>query len=188
MSEEIRIIGPDGEKVDVMTFRGSFVRDVKEFAQRDGEFREAVDEQDDDAIEALLQERFFHRPEMFYSADKLVTAYGVPAPTPAFVYDALGKRPLPTRDQVVHDAVDSLAATFNLRYSEQKWLSAIAQLIANDTAALRRFQEGDVTLFTATQFNRLGGLPALAAFARRDEVFEALRQSSLLKQSALQTM
>jgi superfamily II DNA or RNA helicase len=188
VSEEIRIIGPEGEKVDVMTFRGSFVRDVKEFARRDGEFREAVDVQDDDAVETLLQERFFHRPEMFYSADKLVTAYGVPAPTPAFVYDALGRRPLPTRDQVVEDTVDSLAATFNLRYSEQKWLSATAQLIANDAAALRRFQEGDVTLFTGTQFNRLGGLTALVAFARRDEVFEALRQSSLLKQSALQTI
>jgi superfamily II DNA or RNA helicase len=188
VSEEIRIIGPDGEKVDVMTFRGSFVRDLREFAERDWEFQEAVEVQDDDAVETLLQERFFHRPEMFYSADKLVTAYGVPAPTPAFVYDALGKRPLPTRDQVVEDTVDSIAATFNLRYSEQKWLSATAQLIANDTVALRRFQQGDVTVFTGTQFNRLGGLSALAAFASREEVFEALRQSSLLKQSALQTI
>ena len=33
--EEVRIVGPNGEKVDVMTFRGSFERDIKEFvAQR----------------------------------------------------------------------------------------------------------------------------------------------------------
>ena len=29
LSEEVRIVGPDGEKVDVMTFRGSFERDLR---------------------------------------------------------------------------------------------------------------------------------------------------------------
>jgi type I restriction enzyme R subunit len=38
VSEEVRIIGPDGEKVDVMTFRGSFERDVQEFDRHDGGF------------------------------------------------------------------------------------------------------------------------------------------------------
>jgi type I restriction enzyme R subunit len=187
VSEEIRIIGPEGEKVDAMTFRGSFVRDVGAFAQRDTEFREAVEEQDDDAVETILQERFFHRPEMFYSSDKLVLAYGVPAPTPAFVYEALGKRPLPSRDQVVDDTVDSIAARFNLRYSEQKWLSATVQLIANDSGAREKFAAGDLTLFTASQFNRLGGLPALAALNSREQVFDALRHSSLVKQLSSHT-
>ncbi len=186
VSEEVRIIGPEGEKVDVMTFRGSFERDVRDFAARESDFREAVDDQDDDAVETIMQERFFHRPEMFYSADKLVTAYGVPAPTPAFVYGALGKRPLPSRDQIIDDTVDSIAAQFNLRYSEQRWLSATAQLIADDLLAFRKFIEGDFTVFGGSQFNRLGGLAALAAFSARDQVFEALRQSSLVRQSALQ--
>lgn len=57
---------------------------------------------------------------MFYSPDKLVVSYGVPAPTPAFVYSALGKRPLPTKDKVVDDTVDSIAARFNLRYRDAK--------------------------------------------------------------------
>ena len=33
VSQEIRVVGPNGEKVDVMTFRGSFERDLKEFAE-----------------------------------------------------------------------------------------------------------------------------------------------------------
>lgn len=186
VSEEIRIVGPQGEKVDVMTFRGSFERDLKEFAEQDTEFREAVNDQDDDQVETLLQERFFHRPEMFYSADKLVTAYGVPAPTPAFAYGALGKRPLPTRDQIVDDTVDSIAAQFNLRYNEQKWLSATAQLVTSDNQAREKFLEGDFRLFGGSQFNRLGGLSALSAFTAREQVFEALRQSSLVRQSTNQ--
>ena len=41
---------------------------------------------------------------------------------------------------------------------------------------------GDMTLFTASQFNQLGGISALARFEDREEVFEALRQSTLVRQ------
>lgn len=185
VSEEVRIVGPNGEKVDVMTFRGSFERDVSAFAKKDGEFKEAVEAEDDDSVEELLQERFFHRPEMFYSADKLVKSYGVPAPTPAFVYSALGKKALPTKDQIVTDTVDSIAARLNLRYADTKWLTATAQLIVDEAAALGKFLAGDMTLFSASQFNQLGGLSALARFDKRDEAFEALRQSTMVRQSQL---
>ncbi|HEV2177610.1 MAG TPA: DEAD/DEAH box helicase family protein [Terriglobia bacterium] len=185
VSEEIKIVGPDGEKVDLMTFRGSFERDVQEFDKKDDDFHEAVESEDDDSIETIMGERFFHKPEMFYSPDKLVLSYGVPAPPPTFVYGALGKRPIPTKDQVVSDTVDSIAARFNLRYNEQKWLSATAQLVADDPQALKRFVNGDMTIFVSNQFNQLGGLAALAQFRERDDVFEALRQSTLVRCSAL---
>lgn len=185
VSEEVRLVGPNGEKVDVMTFRGSFERDVAEFAQRDPDMREAVTTEDDEAVNTLMNERFYHRPEMFYSPDKLVISYGVPAPTPAFVYHALGKKPLPTKDRVIEDTVDSIAARFNLRYSDQKWLRATADLIADDPEAMKRFLAGDMRLFLASQFNQLGGLSALTRFSERDAVFEALRQSSLVRQSTL---
>ena len=122
---------------------------------------------------------------MYYSPDKLIVSYGVPATTPAFVYNALGRKPLPTRESIVTDTVDSIAARFNLRYSEQKWVDATAQLLAEDSTALRRFMTGDMTLFTASQFNQLGGISALARFEGREQVFEALRQSTLVRQSAL---
>jgi hypothetical protein len=185
VSQEVRIVGPNGEKVDVMTFRGSFERDLKEYAATDSEFSQAVDVEDDDTVETVMQERFYHKPEMFYSPDKLVVAYGVPAPTPAFVYNALGKKPLPSKEQIVSDTVDSIAARFNLRYSEQKWLNATAELVADDREALDKFLGGDFSIFNRSQFTRLGGLEMLSRFTERDTVFEALRQSSLVRQSAL---
>jgi type I restriction enzyme R subunit len=184
-SEEVRIIGPNGEKVDVMTFRGSFERDVVEFEKKDPAFHEAVEEEDDDAVETILQQRFFHKPEMFYSSDKLVRSYGVPAPTSAFVYNALGKKPLPTKEELISDTVDSIAAQFNLRYNEQKLVSATVNLLADDPESLQKFLQGDMTIFTASQFTQLGGLPALLSFKERDEVFEAVRQSILVRQSVL---
>lgn len=119
---------------------------------------------------------------MFYAPDKLIISYGVPAPTPAFVYNALGKRPLPTKDKVVADTVDSIAARFNLRYGDQKWLNATAELVSEDPQALSDFLAGRYQrLFERSQFRTLGGLPALSRFAERDQVFEALRQSSLIE-------
>jgi type I restriction enzyme, R subunit len=185
VSQEVRIVGPSGEKVDVMTFRGAFERDLKDFADTDADLSEAVEAEDDDTIETVMQERFYHKPEMFYSPDKLVVAYGVPAPTPAFVYNALGKKPLPSKDQIVTDTVDSIAARFNLRYSEQKWLNATAALIADDREALNKFLRGDFSIFNGSQFTRLGGLSTLSRLTDRDAVFEALRHSSLAKQSKL---
>jgi type I restriction enzyme R subunit len=182
VSQEVRIVGPNGEKVDVMTFRGSFERDLKEFAASDADLRGAVDSEDDDTIETILQERFYYRPEMFYAPDKLVISYGVPAPTSAFVYNALGKRPLPTKESVVADTVDSIAARFNLRYSDQKWLNATAELVSEDSQALSDFLAGRYNrLFERSQFRTLGGLTALAHFNERDLVFEALRQSTLVQ-------
>ena len=121
----------------------------------------------------------------FLTPDKLIISYGVPAPTSAFVYNAVGKKPLPTREAVVSDTVDSIASRFNLRYSEQKWVDATAQLLADDSTALKRFVQGDMTIFTANQFRTLGGLDALTKFESRNEVFDALRDSMLVRQSML---
>jgi type I restriction enzyme R subunit len=185
ISREIHIVGPDGEKVDVMTFRGGYERDIREFVASTPELKAAVEAEDDDAVETIVNEKFYHRPEMFYSPDKLILSYGVPASTPAFVYNALNRKPLPTRDAIVSDTVDSIAARFNLRYNEQKWLDATAQLVADDSKSLKKFMDGDMTIFNANQFRTLGGLDALSRFDARENVFEALRQSSLVRQSLL---
>ena len=187
VSREITIVGPDGEKVDVMTFRGGYERDIREFVESTPDLKAAVEAEDDDAVETIVNEQFYNRPTMFYSPDKLILSYGVPASTPAFVYHALGRKQLPTRDAIVSDAVDSIAARFNLRYNEQKWLDATAQLIAEDSTSLHKFVEGDMTIFNAGQFTRLGGVTALSRFDSRENVFEALRQSSLVRQSLLVT-
>jgi len=185
VSREIHVVGPNGEKVDVMTFRGGYERDIREFVQRTPELKTAIEAEDDDAVETIVNERFYHRPEMFYSPDKLIMSYGVPASTPAFVYNAVGRKPLPTRDAIISVAVDSIAARFNLRYNEQKWLDATAQLIAEDSSSLKKFMDGDMTIFNASQFNRLGGVAALSQFDQRENVFEALRESTLIRQSLL---
>ena len=48
-----------------------------------------------------------------------------------------------------------------------------------------KFLRGDHTMFNAGQFVRSGGLQALAQFTARDAVFEALRQTCFVRQSAI---
>jgi len=52
-SREVIEVGPEGEKVDVMTFRGSFERDVKEFAEADADMGAAIAEEDDGKLRIL---------------------------------------------------------------------------------------------------------------------------------------
>ncbi len=185
VTREVVEVGPDGEKVDVMTFRGAYEKDLKDFVSKTPELKEAIEGEDDDTIEVIMNERFYHRPKMFYSPDKLIISYGVPATTPAFVYNAVGRKPLPTKDAIISDTVDSISARFNLRYNEQKWVDATTQLLAEDPRSLKLFMEGDMTIFSASQFNRLGGIAQLTKFDQRDQVFEALRQSGLVRQTLL---
>lgn len=182
LTQEIRIIGPDGEKVDVMTFRGSFEKDIKTFAGENADLAEAVANEDDDAVETILRERFLNRPENYYSPDKLVVSYGVPAPTAAFVYDALGKRKMPTKDEVISDTVESISARYDLRHSEARILRATAALVSEDRSSFDAFETGQYSeLFSKSLFQRLGGLSAIAKFSDRERVFETLRQSPLFQ-------
>ena len=84
---------------------------------------------------------------------------------------------------LVDDTVDSLAAQYNLRYNEQKWLTATVNLLVDDSQALKQFLAGDVRVFDRTQFNQLGGLSALVDFQHRDEVFATLRNCPVVRQS-----
>src|ERR1017187_6798814 len=58
VSKEVIEVGPDCEKVDVMTFRGSFERDVKAFTESDPDMKEAVEAEKYDAVETIMNERF----------------------------------------------------------------------------------------------------------------------------------
>jgi hypothetical protein len=55
--------------------------------------------------------------------------------------------------------------------------------VVDDTEARKQFLEDDISVFTRSQFTNLGGVQALRSFSDRDNVFEALRQSSILRQS-----
>ena len=183
ISEEVKIIGPNGEKVDILTFRGAFERDIREFSDEDPEFQQAVKEEDDDKVEEILQERFFNRPEMFYSPAKLIKSYGVPGTPVDFVYHALNKRELSSNSDLLQTLGNSLATKNNLNYRETKWIAAITQAIADSPDDLESFVDEDPYLYERAQFRSLGGINQLQQSPR---VLSALAE--LRKAQAIQKM
>lgn len=181
LSEECKIIGPEGEKVDVLTFRGSFEQDIQEFSQKDTEFNQAVQSEDDDRVEEILHERFFNRPDMFYTPSKLLFSYGVPGTTADFVYHALKKRELRSPLELLEEYGNSLASKNNFTYSESKWVDALVQAIGDNTDDLDRFLSEDPTLFERGQFRSLGGINRLKRAPKILAAIEELRGSQIIR-------
>lgn len=158
VSEDFKVIGPEGEKVDIFTFRGAFEHDIRVFAKQNPEFQEAVDKEDDEKIEEILEEMFFNKPEMYYSTNKLIYSYGLPATPADFVYNALDKKKLTSSVDLFEDLSSSIAVNNNLNYRESKWLSALGHKISEDPQNLGLFIAEDPYLFDNAQFRCLGGV------------------------------
>ena len=93
---------------------------------------------------------------------------------------------MPTREQIVEDTVQSIAARYNLRFNDQRILNALAELVMEDATARRQFFNGELTqILGRPQFAPLGGLDAIVRFEEREAVFEALRETPIVKQTQL---
>ena len=125
-----------------MTFRGSFERDVKAFAEQDAELQTAIAAEDDDAVETIMNERFYHQPKMYYSPDKLIRSYGVPRRRRRSSIMRWGKSHCPQKTTWSPTRSTRSPRASILRYREQKWLDAIAQLVADDPELPAAFQKG----------------------------------------------
>jgi len=184
VSEENHIVGPEGEKVDVMTYRGRFEKKLSVFAQSSPELLAALEDEDDDAIEEILNEQFLFRPEDYFSGDKLRKAYGIPVTMLSFIYSALGKKPLPTKRDLSKDTASSLSSLYGLSYEQERWLETTANLLIDDQQALDSFLKDDLaSVFQGPQFAQLGGIATLRTFPKRDLVFDSLRNSVLVQQA-----
>ena len=162
-----------------MTFRGSFERDVKEFAENDADMKAAVADEDDDAVETIMNERFYHRPEMYYSPDKLDPLLWRAGADPGIRLQRRRQEAAADqgRDRRGHGRFHRRAVQSPLQRAEMARCHGAAGR-RRSRGARRSSSTGDMTVFTASQFNQLGGVRgARRSSTQRDEVFEALRQS-----------
>ena len=168
-----------------MTYRGKFEKAINEFVNSSPELTKAVEEEDDDKIEELVKEQFLYRPEDYFSADKLIKAYDIPSTISGFIYSALGKKSLPTKRELSKDTSSSISSMFQLSYEEERLVETTTNLIVDNPKAMESFLNNDfINVFKAPQFTQLGGISTLRKFDKRDLVFDALKDSVLVKQSA----
>ena len=136
-------------------------------------------------IEEIMNEQFLNKPEDYFSIGKLIKAYDTPSVISGFIYSALGKKPLPTKSELSKDTSSSISSMFQLSYEEERWVETTTNLITNDSEALQNFINDDlVSVFSRPQFTQLGGISTLRNFNNREQVFDALKDSVLVRQSA----
>ena len=123
-----------------MTFRGSFERDLHDFAQRDPDFQRSR------GGRRRRCDRNHPERALLPQARDVLLARQAGALVRCARADAGLRLQCARQEAAAHegsscvgDTVDSIAARFNLRYNEQKWLNATAQLVADDASALQRF-------------------------------------------------
>lgn len=179
--ENLKTIGPNGEKVDIFTFiRGAFEQDIQKFSEIDSEFKQAVEEEDEDKIEQILNEKFFNRPKMFYNTSKLIDSYQIPATSADFVYHALNKKKIISLSDLLQNLGNSLASKNNLGYSESKWITLITETIADNPNDLQKFTNEDPLLYEKVQFRTLGGIDRLYQLPKVLSTLNELRQTYAL--------
>lgn len=181
LSENEKIIGPNGEKIDVLAFRGSFEQDIQAFSAKDAEFEQAVQEEDDDRIDQILHERFFNRPEMFYTPSKLIASYQAIGTPADFVYHIIKKKELRSKTDTFRSLAGSIILKNNLTFSEGQWIRTIAETIAEDTEDLNKFIEEDPCLFERAQFRGLGGISCLQQSPKVLLALDELRKTQVIQ-------
>ena len=186
VSEADYIVGPEGEKVDVMTYRGRFEKQLTEFIESSPEIQRAINDEDDDRIEEELSENFLYRPREYFAIDKLNKAYDLPLTLASYVYSISGKHPLPTKKELSKDTVRSLSSIYSLSYEQERWLETTVELIIGNPTHLDSFLNNNLAnIFSAPQFQVLGGISSLRNFENREEVFNSLKNTPLIRQAKL---
>ena len=185
VDEDQIIVGPEGEKIDVMTYRARFEDSIKNLIDLDPELREATDEEDFEKIEEILNRNFLNRPKEYFSEEKLMKAYDVPATLLDFILSAIGKKNLPTKTDISSQTASSLGSRFNLSYEHKRWIETTVNLLLEDSVSMKKFISEDyINLFNNSQFLQLGGINSVKNdFEKIREVLEALRESTIIQKT-----
>lgn len=105
---------PEGDTVDRNMYRDEWARAVQTFmATKDKMVVEALD--DPDKVEGLIEEinaKLLNKPKLYFNEENLQTSHRIVAGVREFFLSAIGKQPLPTREEQLASFKDALVNKF----------------------------------------------------------------------------
>ena len=105
---------PEGDTVDRNMYRDEWTRAVQEFVKQNQELINAALE-DPDKIEALIDDlntTLLNRPKYFFNEETLQLSHRIVAGVQDFFLSAIGKQPLPSRDEQLEEFKEALVNKF----------------------------------------------------------------------------
>ena len=172
-------VGNKGQKVDYMTFRGEFEKELNDVKKNNSNFRNALDEEDLERIDTIIKEEIFDKPEMYFNKERLNEAYNLPIDIASLTLNILNGDNLPTKNEIIQNYVDDLSYRNKLSSKDKQILQSIISYIFNDKDSFKKFLEGDYSIFNTTQFNQLGGIKSIQNLKDRENIFNEIRDSRL---------
>lgn len=156
MTEFIEV-GPEGEKVDRMTYQNKWKQKIKEVAEIKPEIIEAAKTNNftDELIE-YLQTEVLNKPEEYFNETNLAKVYRIFADITDFIKDALELGKLPTEKQQLNDLVDFLKVEYCLNMQQINLLRILIEQMILSPGYAEQFEKGDFKFLENQPFGGAG--------------------------------
>lgn len=183
MTEFIEV-GPEGERVDRMSYMHMWKDRIKEVARVKPELVEAAGTNDfTDELMEYLNTEVLNLPKEYFNETNLAKVYRVFANITDFIRDALGTGKLPTQKEQLEELIESLKVEYNLNLQQIRLLRILVEQITQSPKYAEQFEKGDFQFLNNQPFASYGGVRAYeSAFGKIIKpVFAHIKQSPPLK-------
>jgi type I restriction enzyme R subunit len=155
---EILQIGPDGEKVDRLSYITKWEKTIKDIITNNPEFADQIKKGDlSEDFEDYLKVQIFNKPKEFFNETNLSKAYKVFADLLDFVKAGLGMEKLPSQEEQLLKLIDSIRIEQDLNLEQVKLLKILVQQLSQSPQLLSQFEHGDYSFLDRAPFSSYGG-------------------------------
>ena len=155
---EIIEVGPEGEKVDRLSYITKWEKVIKDIMASNPEFAQEVNDGNlSEDFEDYLKVQVFDKPTEFFNETNLSKAYKVFADLLDFVKAGLGMEKLPTQEEQLLKLVDSIRIDQDLNLEQVRLLKILVEQVSQSPQLLSQFESGDYSFLDRSPFSNYGG-------------------------------
>lgn len=180
---EIIEVGPEGEKVDRLSYITKWEKTIQRVIAENPSFEEKIakDAESEDVAE-YLRVNVFDKPVEYFNERNLSRAYRVFADILDYVRAGLGIRKLPTQEEQLAELAESIRAELDLNLEQARLLKILIRQLSQSEGLRSQFEQGNYHFLDEPPFAQFGGARMYAArFEEKIKpVFDAIRTSPAL--------
>lgn len=183
MTEFIEV-GPEGEKIDRMTYQNKWKEKIQQTAKVKPEIIEAAKTNNfpEDLIEYLNTE-ILNKPEEYFNEANLAKVYRIFADITDYIKEALGIEKLPTEKEQLDELLETLKVEYSLNLQQIRLLKVLIEQITQSPKYAKQFEDGDFKFLNNQPFASFGGADAyVRSFGDKiNPVFMQIKKSPPLR-------
>lgn len=181
---EMLEVGPEGEKVDRLSYITKWEKMIKEVISQNPELAKKLEEDTaNEELQEFLKTQVFDKPLEYFNERNLSRAYRVFADLLDYVRAGLGTKKLPTQEEQLLELVESIRAENDLNQEQTRLLKILVQQLGQSSGLMRQFEEGEYAFLDEPPFTQIGGTEIYVRHLNGmiSPIFEKIRLSPSLK-------